>query len=484
VPELSFINDIRASLHDPDTVFVAVDAHKTGDFRPLLYESNDRGRSWRSIAGDLRDDEIIWSFAQDHVDPDLLFIGAEFGMHFSPDRGETWIKLSGAPTISFRDITIQRRDEDLVGTTFGRGFYVLDDYTPLRGLAAGDLAAGSTLFSVRNTWWYVPSEPGQARGVPSLGSDEYRADNPPFGALITYYVDEGPKTAKEARHEREKELAEAAEDAPFPGWEALTAESLEQGPRVLLTVRDDVGNPVRRLEASAAAGLHRVNWDLRLPPAEAIDFEVPAFRPPWVTDSVGPLAPPGTYSVEMRMVAGGGVTSIGEPQSFEVVSVPGFSLGEPDFAEYANFNQATWDLIRRGAGAAEELGSARDRIRYMRQALIDAASADTDLFAEVDELEAHLWALRTRLQGDRIRSQRQEPMVPSILQRAYRLTSLWETRQAPTGTNKENLEIASEAFDQFLTELKEALETTIPELEAKLEAAGAAWTPGRALPQQ
>jgi hypothetical protein len=120
----------------------------------------------------------------------------------------------------------------------------------------------------------------------------------------------------------------------------------------------------------------------------------------------------------------------------------------------------------------------------MRQALIDAASADTDLFAEVDELEAHLWALRTRLQGDRIRSQRQEPMVPSILQRAYRLTSLWETRQAPTGTNKENLEIASEAFDQFLTELKEALETTIPELEAKLEAAGAAWTPGRALPQQ
>ena len=483
VPELSFINDIRASLHDPDTVFVAVDAHKTGDFRPLLFESTDRGRSWHSIAGDLRDDEIIWSFAQDHVDPDLLFIGAEFGMHFSPDRGDTWTKLSGAPTISFRDITIQRRDNDLIGATFGRGFYVLDDYTPLRGPAAGDLAAGSALFPVRNTWWYVPSVPGQARGIPSLGSDEYKAENPPFGALITYYVDEAPKTAKEARHEREKELAETGEDAPFPGWETLTAESLEQDPKVLLTVRDDAGNPVRRLEASAAAGLHRANWDLRLPPAEAIDFEVPAFRPPWVGDAVGPLAPPGTYNVEMAMVAGGQVTSIGEPQSFEVVSVPGFSLGEPDFAESSSFNQATWELIRRGAGAAEELGGARDRIRYMRRALLDAASADAELLAELDALEADLWALRTRLQGDRTRAQRNEPMVPSILQRAYRLTSLWETRQAPTGTQKENLAIAGEAFEEFLKELKRALEETIPALEAKLEAAGAAWTPGRVLPQ-
>jgi hypothetical protein len=87
VPELSFVNDIQASLHDPDTVFAVLDAHKTGDFHPFLFESKDRGRTWRSIAGNLPSGEIVWAMEQDHVEPDLLFVGAELGLYFSPDRG-------------------------------------------------------------------------------------------------------------------------------------------------------------------------------------------------------------------------------------------------------------------------------------------------------------------------------------------------------------------------------------------------------------
>jgi hypothetical protein len=341
----------------------------------------------------------------------------------------------------------------------------------------------ATLFPVRDAWWYVPAEPGQARGLPSLGSSEYKADNPPFGALITWHLAGAPKTSKEARREREKEVSEAGGDVPFPGWDELAAESLEESPRVLLTIRDAAGHPVRRIEAKAADGLHRTAWDLRRPAPDPVDFEVPAFMPPWVTPSVGPLVAPGTYTVEMALAGPDGtVTSVGERRSFEVVALPGFSLGEPDFAAYAAFTEATWDLIRHGQAAAESLGSALDRMRYMRRALVDAPRADAALLAELETFESHLTDLRTRLQGDGTRDRFEEPAPPSILRRAFSLTGLWDTRQAPTKTQRDTLALAGEQFEAFRGELAEALETELPALEEELEAAGAVWTPGRALP--
>ena len=123
VPERSFINDVEASRHNADAVFAVADAHKTGDFSPYVFESTDRGRTWRSIAGDLPAGTIVWALEQDDEDPDLLFLGTEFGLYFTPNRGTNWFKLSGGvPTIAFRDLKLQRRDGDLVGASFGRGF--------------------------------------------------------------------------------------------------------------------------------------------------------------------------------------------------------------------------------------------------------------------------------------------------------------------------------------------------------------------------
>ncbi len=87
VPEASFVNDVEASQHEAGAVFALADAHKTGDFSPYVFESTDRGRSWRSIAGDLPAGTIVWAIQQDHVDPDLLFLAAEFGLYFSPNHG-------------------------------------------------------------------------------------------------------------------------------------------------------------------------------------------------------------------------------------------------------------------------------------------------------------------------------------------------------------------------------------------------------------
>jgi photosystem II stability/assembly factor-like uncharacterized protein len=165
LPPLSFINDVEASLHDGRTLYAAADAHKTGDFTPYLFESTDLGRTWRSIAGDLPKNTIVWAIQQDHIKPDLLFAGTEFGLYVSTNRGVNWFKLGGGvPTIPFRDLKLHRRDGDLVGATFGRGVYVLDDYGPLREIGAGVLAGEGGLFPVRDPWWYVPSQPSQAPG--------------------------------------------------------------------------------------------------------------------------------------------------------------------------------------------------------------------------------------------------------------------------------------------------------------------------------
>ncbi len=484
VPPLSFINDAEASLHDANTFFVVADAHKTGDFSPYVFESTDGGQSWNSMSGDLPAGTIVWAIQQDHVDPDLLFLGTEYGIYFTPNRGTNWFMLgAGAPTIAFRDIKIHRRDEDLVGATFGRGFYVLDDFTSLREISAGAMAGGSTVFPVRDSWSYVPNEPMQARGKPTLGSDDYTAENPPFGAVFTYYVADVPQTAREARRDSERELREARADVPFPGWEALAAEAIEGSPRMLLLVREGSGAPVRWIRGSASEGVHRASWDLRRPTPEPISFPSSGgFSPPWASDPVGPIVAPGTYSVELTLISSAGVQSLGTPQEFEVNAVPTAPPGT-DFNAVAAFQLEASELMRRINGAGEELGEANERLRYMRAAMLQAPRADAELHSLMNMLGERLAALQTRLWGDRTRGRLNETSVPSISGRAGNaIWGYWGTRQMPTETMRRSLEIATSDFALFREELSSAIDSAIPALEEALEAAGAPWTPGRRIP--
>jgi photosystem II stability/assembly factor-like uncharacterized protein len=484
VPDYSFVNDIQASQHDPDTVFVAIDAHKNGVLTPLLFRSEDRGRTWSSIVSNLPENEIVWALEQDHIEPNLLFLGAEFGLYVSTDSGQHWVKLTGGvPTIAFRDIELQRRDGDVVGATFGRGFYVLDDYAPLRDIAKGALEREAVLFPVRDAWWYVPYEPMQARGKPSLGTDDFDAENPPFGAVLTYYLKEDRKTARQVRRDREKELRESGEDVPFPGWENLAEEELEQEPVVTLTVRDSAGGAVRRIEGPAKAGIHRLAWDVRLPPPDPVDLGERGFTPPWATPPTGPLAPPGRYRVEMALLSRDGVTPLGEPQEFEVKPVPGTALPTSSPEEVTAFQKATSDLLRLAGGIAEELRLAQTKLRHMREALKETPSAEQALAARFDEADAELAGLRVSLIGDPVRSRLSEASVPSVLSRLRRVAGgHWGTRQAPTQTQVRSVEVARSALDAVVAGTRTLLEERIPALERELEAAGAPWTPGRKLP--
>ncbi|MBP9947885.1 MAG: glycosyl hydrolase [Vicinamibacteria bacterium] len=480
LPATSFINDVEASLHDARTIYVAADNHKNGDFAPYVYESADLGRTWRSISGDLPKGTIVWAFQQDHVRPDLLFLGTEFGIYTSLNRGVNWIKLSaGVPTISFRDIKIHRRDNDLVGASFGRGFYVLDDYSPLREIGAGPLAAEGALFPVRDAWWFVPYQPGQAAGRPEKGSDDFTALNPPMGALLTYYLKEAPTTAKEARQAAEKTLRDKGADTPFPGFDRLREEALEGKPKVLLVISDASGRPVRWIDGPAKAGLHRVNWDLRAPSPDPVDLRPPGFRAPWDVPPTGPLTAPGRYSAQLMVVSQSGVRRLGASQPFEVKPVPSAPAGT-DFAAVAAFQQQTAELRLKVAAAEAKVRDAREQLRHMRAALLQSPRANTDLFARMDSVTKGLAGLSMRLSGDTAREALNESDAPSISGRVGEVMGgHWETRQMPTATQRRDVEIAAAGLETLTRDLKALIEGDLARLKADFETSGAPWTPGR-----
>ena len=467
----AFINDVEASAHQADGVFAVADNHKKGDYTPYLFYSPDRGRSWRSIRGNLGNGVIAWMIRQDSVQENLLFLAAENGLYFSADFGANWQRLPGAPTIAFRDVVIQGRDNDLVGATFGRGFYILDDYSPLR--AAGSMPEGGVL-PVRDAHWYVPSVPMQAPGKPTLGDDDFTTPNPPVGAIITYYLPEAPQSLRQERHAAEKEIRQQAGDVPFPGWDRIEEEMSEPSPRVLMAIRSAEGHTVRWLELPSRAGVHRTSWDMRMPPPDPVNLTVPDFVTPWSGSAQGPLVAPGRYSAQLVVLDRSGARAIGESAEFDLTPVfPG------NHAAAAEFHAQARDIVRRMDMTNAELGQLGDKLRHMRAALSLAPEASAELFAQVDALDAGLFALRQEFSGDRVRGSYSEFTPPSIRGRASRVAgSLFDTTQQPTQTQREGLHLAATAYQDFLGRYRAFLEQ-VRAAEEGLEASGAPWTPGR-----
>ncbi|MFM1809963.1 MAG: hypothetical protein RLZZ382_1188, partial [Bacteroidota bacterium] len=128
VPAQTRVNMLTASRFNDQVVYAAFNNQRNGDFKPYLFKSADRGTTWTSISSNLPDRGTVYCIKQDFKTPNLLFVGTEFGAYFTTDEGQHWTKLSGLPTIAVYDLEIQERECDLVAATFGRGFYVLDNY--------------------------------------------------------------------------------------------------------------------------------------------------------------------------------------------------------------------------------------------------------------------------------------------------------------------------------------------------------------------
>jgi photosystem II stability/assembly factor-like uncharacterized protein len=482
VPASAFVNDVKADLFDAGTVYVALDDHKSGDFRPFLLKSTDRGRTWRSIAGDLPDRHLVWRVVQDHVKPDLLFAGTEFGIFFTTNGGARWVKLGGGvPTISFRDLAIQRRENDLVGASFGRGFYVLDDYSALREATGEALTKEAALFPVRKAWWYVERAPLGESGRASQGASFFIAPNPPFGAVFTYHLADELRGRAKQRQEKEKPLLEEGKDAPYPGWAEVEAERRETAPVVVLTVKDAAGAVVRRVEGKAEKGFHRVAWDLRLPPVDPIGTPAPPDE-----EGDGPqgvLAAPGTYTVSLAKRVDGATTELAGPVPFEVARLRPGALPGADPKETAAFLARVAEVSRATGAATQAVSQALKRVETLGAALGRSRSAPGGLDAELHAIRQELHALDEALVGNRARASVEDDGVATITRRvqvAQIGTAL--STYGPTATHRRSLEIGEKELAAVRERLNAVLEQRLPAFEKKLEQAGAPWTPGRPVP--
>ncbi|MDH7514569.1 MAG: glycosyl hydrolase [Bacteroidota bacterium] len=471
IPDRTYVSCVRASRHEPRTVYACFDNHKMGDFRPYILMSPDLGKTWLPISGDLPDEGSVYTIEEDHVLPNLLFAGTEFGVFFTPDRGKGWVKLKGGlPPAAVRDIAIQRRENDLVVATFGRGIYILDDYAPLRSLAANALDSAAFLFPVKDAWMYIPS---RARQHASQGETFFTAPNPPFGATFTYFIRDPWKSKKEMRREAEREAVKKNMPFHYPTIEELRLEDEEKPPVLLFDIRNGEGKSVRRLTAPYADGIHRITWDLRYADMRPV-------REPGAVPGSGMPVTPGPYSVTLLLKDEIGERVLAGPVSFTTKVLPLATLPAADSRALDAFHKRVAEAQRVVLGIQQAAYEMRTRLGLIENALEAVASAGDTLRRECRRLMQETADLIRAIDGDPTYARHNENGPVSVVERLTNIaSSRWTTTSTPTVSHREELEIVERAAAELLSRMEVLLGERMPRLEAGLEEAGAPWTPGR-----
>ncbi len=492
VPDNTFVSRLLTSQHDVNTVFAAFDNHKNSDFAPYLLKSADGGKSWTSIKGDLPANGPVYAIAEDHVDPNLLFVGTEFGLFFSADGGQKWIRLRGGfPTIAVKDLAIQKQMNDLAVASFGRGFYILDDYSPLRGLKPEAFQKDSVIFPVRDALMFIQAAPLGGRGKGFQGETFFTAENPPIGATFTYVLKDQLKTKKQRRQDAEREAARKNEASRYPTADELRAEAEEEAPAIVITVTDSTGRVVRRLNGSATPGIQRITWDLREPAANlpgggpggggpggggaGATAEASPFAQPG-----GPLVMPGTYKVSLAKRVDGVLTPFSGEQTFNVVVEGQAAMKADDRAALHAFQRKVVKLQRAVSGALDIANNTRTRLGLIKHAIQETPALDQKLRDQANALDQRLNLILRAVRGDVALRQRNENTPPAISERVGGIAGDQRmSTSRPTQTHTDSYAVAAKEFAQELAKLRALVETDLVKLEKALEAAGAPYTPGR-----
>lgn len=466
VPATAFVNDIKADIFNADVAYAALDNHKFGDYAPYLYKTTNGGKSWKSIADGIPDGTLVWRLVQDHVNPNLLFLGTEYGVYVSLNQGAKWHKFSkGIPTISVRDLAIQKRENDLIAATFGRSFYVLDDYSPLRQITAEKLAQGAHLFPVKKALQYIEIRGGTS----SQGASFFTAKNPSYGAKFTYYVAEDIKTQQATRKKSEKELKKGKKDIPFPAWDVLDAEKSEEKPTTLLRVSDANGTVVAEVSGDYTEGIHHVSWDLRQAMPYAIDIESAKDDGRGLRVHV----PEGPYTVKLFKKHLGSVTELSQPQSFEVERLRQNILENPQASTHKAYSEKLNSLYVRVKQMRKKFDVAKKKISAITKGLPYVKHQPKELHFELHELRQQQIALEKQLDGSPAKKEVGEKDIPTL---SFRLSvasrGYYHNTYGPTKMHRESYEMA-ETLTDILSARVDDLDTDVNTLVAKAEAAGA-----------
>lgn len=483
IPDMTYVNEITPSAHDVNVVYAAFNNHKRGDFKPYLLKSTNQGKSWKSIANNLPERGSIYAIEEDPEVADLIFIGTEFSLFMTLDGGDYWKKFaSGLPTVAVRDINIQTVENDLVLATFGRGFYILDNYSALRNFTKEVMEAEAHLFPVAEAFQYMPYSAIAASDRISWlgpkgfqGSDYYMGENEPFGAAFTYYLKEGFKSLEDEREEDEKKRRKDGETVYYPSYEQLQAEADDEKDFLIFTVKDAAGETVTEIRTGGKKGINRIYWDLTYPDVDQVRTNTAdATR----NLESGIMVLPGTYSVQLSKMVDGEQSVLSETVDFEVKSLNNLTLPAQDPQAMLAYHKELTKLSKAANSARNAYREITERLEYYQAA---ARLVESDaLTGMITELETKVEEIGLAMNGDRIKRQLEIDQAPSLNSRINTAiyTGMGSTMD-PTETSKMVKSIAEAQLKPVIESLKGILEKDIPALDAELTRLNAPWTPGR-----
>ena len=479
-PDRSYVNSVYTSQHDANVIYAAFNHHKYGDFKPYLFRSSDKGATWKKISSNLPERGSVYAIEQDHADKDLLFVGTEFGVFFTTNGGLHWKQMkSGLPTIAVRDIAIQKRENDLVLGTFGRGFYVMDDYSALRGIDAAGKIAKAQILPIRDALMYEQSAPLGLPGRSFQGDSYYSAENLDPVALIPYYFDEEIKSLKDQRKEKEKESNKSTAGTGYPTYEELKAEADELVPQLQFIISDMDGNIVKRMTQKPKKGINRIKWDLRYNSKDAISLGKPSFYNPFAGEPQGTLVTPGIYKVQMSKNIGGEITALGDAMTFNVKALNNSVMPATDKKAKTAFQRDVAELSRAMDGAAGAVSEMKNKMKYIEKAIVMVEAPSEQMVQKMHQIKNDIKAIELKMYGDRLKSKLDMKQPPTPYGRmgwiGYEQSN---STAAPTKTHQDGYKIAKAEFEPILNDIKSTL-AKLEQLEDALEDADAPYTPGR-----
>lgn len=484
VPENTYVYDLIASKHDVNTVYAAFNNHKSGDFKPYVLKSNDKGRTWENISANLPEKGAVYALEQDFVKPEILFAGTEYSVFVSLDEGKNWKELaSGLPTINVRDMAIQERESDLVLATFGRGFYILPNYSPLRELNNEVLEKEAFVFPIKEgkiykTWRPLGGLGSKEKGF--QGESFYTSPNPEVGVEFVTWIKKGASSLKADRLKKEKEAFKAGERIAYPTLEAYKAEKAEPNAYLIYTIEDEEGNFIRELRAPLKAGLNKILWDMEYP-SDGIVSERDENQSKGLSSS-GIFVLPGKYQVRLSKNENGVLSQLTDAEPFELKELNNRTIPAADRAELVSFKRKALKLNNAISAVSNEVKALSEKIPYYKAATKALPSDQaTKLFKEILLLENELDEIQVTLNGDSDYSALDLDEMLSLRRRASSaIRDIYNSTSNIPGAAKSNFELASEEFVPVLKKTKE-LKESFDKMDDKMDALNAPYTPGRIL---
>lgn len=467
VPETTYVSRVIFSRFAEGTIYATMDGHRSNDFKPYVLKSTDYGRSWTPITGDLPDGHSVHVIREHHRQPNLLFVGTEFGVFFTVDGGRHWTQLkSGIPGVPVHDLAIQTRENDLVVGTHGRGIFILDDLAPLEHLAEAKRANVAYLFPIKDALLYQPN----ASRASGMGTRGFVGQNPPPGPQIAYLLQ------------------------PLP-----------TGARPRLEIVDASGTVVRELRVERAPGLYRTVWDMRVGPPFTGPVDTtgrgsgPGGRGGGFAGGRGGLAGettfpalPGRYEARLTISTPGAPPTV-LSRAFLLRKDPMVVLSDAELRQLHEARSAIAGIQRQLREIQARFDSAQQRLAALRRG---ADSAGNDQHRqEVASLERELSQLAARLglpQGrgggaggaaggrggvgagrggggdDDQNPQPPQSQQQSIMARLGTTTELLNVTFKPSPTQQKTLRELPGELDREAQRLRELLEQRLPALERTL----------------